>query len=103
MQIKEGVILSLHESMMPALIICESCFRKAGYEFVVTSGVEGRHSPNSLHYFGRAIDCRINHILSDRDVELIADTIRRRLGETYDVVLEADHLHIEYDPGNVNA
>jgi len=33
-------------------------------------------------------------------VEKIAQEIRTDLNEQFDVVVEVDHIHIEFDPGN---
>ena len=65
------------------------------YEVTVTSGKDGIHSKNSLHYVGRAIDIRT------RDMKLPAYTARKlkiALGNNFDVILESDHIHIEFDP-----
>lgn len=78
---------------------------------VITAGSETskKHVKNpTLHYAvyapdgklvrsGRALDYRIWYIA--RDVLLILCTrMRARLGRDYDVVLEKDHLHIEFQP-----
>ncbi len=62
-------------------------------EMVITSTYEGNHSESSLHYANLAIDIRKNlsKILSFKEIKLY-------LGPDYDVILEADHIHIEYDP-----
>ena len=62
-------------------------------EFVITSTYEGTHSEGSLHYANLAVDIRENQKNPLTIVE-----IRRELGADYDVILEADHIHIEYDP-----
>jgi hypothetical protein len=63
----------------------------------VTSGFEGSHSEGSLHYSGLAEDYRIRDVNPSELAEMVGK-VRARLGSLYDVVLEADHLHVEYDP-----
>jgi len=62
-------------------------------EMVITSTYEGYHSEGSLHYANLAVDIRKNkaRILSYNEIKQV-------LGEDYDVILEGDHIHIEYDP-----
>ncbi len=62
-------------------------------EMVVTSTYEGNHSESSLHYANLAIDIRKNIMKP-----LSFKQIKRELGRDYDVILESDHIHIEYDP-----
>jgi hypothetical protein len=70
-------------------------FKQFGVEAVATSGKDGVHGRNSKHYEGLALDLRTWHVLG-KVVELLKQT----LGEGYDVVLEKDHIHVEYDPKN---
>ena len=60
---------------------------------VITSTYEGSHSEGSLHYANLAVDIRKNKakVLSYKE-------IKQALGKDYDVILEGDHIHIEYDP-----
>ena len=69
-----------------------------GRACVVTTCRDGIHSKNSLHYVGQAIDIRINDLPSDDAKVAYFDEVRRCLGVGYDVVLEHDHIHIEWDP-----
>ena len=64
-----------------------------GYELVITSTYEGTHSDGSLHYSDEAVDIRVGVKSMDVMYEL-----KEELGPDYDVVLEHDHVHIEYDP-----
>jgi len=62
-------------------------------ELVITSTYEGAHSEGSLHYANLAVDIR------RKDKRMFTyNEIKKYLGEDYDVVLETDHIHIEYDP-----
>lgn len=100
--IKDGVsLVGLNEVMRPVLIIVEEVLRDRGYRTIITSGSEGEHSAASLHYYGKALDFRTRHIKEGHLPNIIA-LISDFLGICYDVVLEEDHLHIEYDPSTIN-
>lgn len=77
-----------------------------GLDLTITSGSEGHsndgvHSPNSLHYRGRAFDCRIWDIPQDF-LPSFVHILKMRLGNDFDVVWHPvnhkTHIHIEYDP-----
>ncbi len=94
--IKTGVVIkSLCAEIVRALPVLEIVFANRGVECVITSGGEGKHMTGSLHPKGRAIDLR------SRELKAPAATvkaIKRELGKDYDVILESDHIHLEYDP-----
>lgn len=62
-------------------------------ELIVTSTYEGSHSEGSLHYANLAVDIRRENLGDLVRMELVD-----KLGMDYGVVLESDHIHIEYDP-----
>ena len=68
-----------------------------GRDAIITAGTDGQHMPGSLHYRGRALDLR-THDLTPSKREELRDALARGLGPGWDVVLEATHLHVEYDP-----
>ena len=74
-----------------------------GYDFVITSGSDGRHSRNSLHYSDMAVDIRTRLSTPGsffaEEIQLrIKSDLEKYLGPDYDVVIESSHLHLEYDP-----
>lgn len=62
----------------------------------ITSARDGKHKKDSLHYVGFALDFRTKDIQPNAlpDFE---DEVKRALGPQFDVVLEVDHLHVEWD------
>ena len=78
-----------------------------GYEFVITSGTEGQHSANSLHYKGLAVDVRRwywDGQRRDLGIDALSKIRRdlvRALGPDWDIVIHKSHCHIEYDPPRV--
>ncbi len=95
MLIKAGVDISrLRPVIRKKLTITERIvYAITGEELVITSTYEGTHSAGSLHYRHEAIDIRRTN-----KPDTVVREIRRELGHDYDVVLENDHIHIEYDP-----
>ena len=96
MLLKMGVDASrLQEEIRRILGIIEFLYMKQGEEPVITSTYEGTHSPQSLHYANLAIDIRIPRIGDPADMVV---KLKQNLNKDYDIVLEKDHIHIEYDP-----
>lgn len=85
-----------------SVIICAATFNawlECGFagECWVTSLNDSGHMQGSKHYTDEAADFRTRG-LKTSDIERWAKVCKRRLGRSYDVVVESDHLHIEYDP-----
>jgi len=73
----------------------------AGGEVTATSLNDGQHNPGSLHPQGRAADFRTREESPDVQSAIYA-MLREWLGPIgFDVVLEDDHLHVEWDPKQV--
>ena len=64
---------------------------------IITSGRDGKHMKNSKHYTGEAIDLRTRDLTRGKATRLLK-ALRDKLGNKYDVILETDHIHLEYDP-----
>ena len=98
MRLKDSVNpIGLRPELIVAIIVAAEAYEKAGREFVITSLNDSTHSATSLHYAGAAVDIRTRH-LALGEPEQIRDYIDERLPTDYDVILEADHIHIEYQP-----
>lgn len=94
-QLKRGVrAAGIRPEIVLALQVAEGIWQDQGKALVVTSLTEGRHSRTSLHYSGAAADLRIWDLDAERARRELADA----LGEDYDVVLEQDHIHCEFQP-----
>ena len=101
MELKSGASLQgLQLPMRLVLIIAEQIWRDAGRPegVTVTSGTDGIHSAGSLHYYGFALDFRIRYFSSDVAARVSSDLSRRLLAidRFYRVLLEPDHIHVEY-------
>ena len=95
---KPGVKLNgVQSELAAALPVIASCYHSLDYDCIYTSVCDGVHSANSLHYVGLAVDCRTRH-LRTAHIRDIADLIEDALGNDWDVVVESDHIHVEFDP-----
>lgn len=91
----QGVLVPIMESYA---IFCDSVHRSMfGRPLIITSIRDGRHGKNSLHYIGKAFDVRI-YDKSKSQIIMFFNCLKRELDSRLDIVLEKDHIHIEYDP-----
>jgi len=105
MKIKPGAHAPvLHPAIHMACDIADGIWQTLYAEHAtVTSLHDSTHSRFSLHYgsFGdircRAVDLRIKNLSPVQTVRVFTE-LKRLLGDAFDVVLETDHIHIEYDP-----
>ncbi len=98
-KLKSGVSLKgLKPEMLAGLLIVNSVYSEMGYHTIVTSCNDGKHSRGSLHYVGLAVDTRTRNIPTAEQKDKLKDDVAEALGWEFDVVLESDHLHVEYQP-----
>ena len=96
LRIKEGANISgLKIEMRLVLVESAKIWEKYGQELTVTCGLDGEHSPGSLHYYGYAVDLRIRDF-SEGQRQGAWQNLKVKLGEAYDVVLHKTHIHVEY-------
>lgn len=95
MVVKLGVDTSrLNREIRQTLNMVEREFNLYNWEAVVTCTYEGTHEPGSLHYADDAY-----HVKKPPHSEtLVLESIRRDLGKDFNVIVELDCYHIEYDP-----
>lgn len=100
--IKAGVkVGGIQPEILLALIVAESIFDSLHLPCILTSAEDSDlHKSTSLHYKGKAVDVRLPSFYNDKPNldDAICGSLRNALGAEYDVVLEANHIHIEYDP-----
>lgn len=102
MRLKDGVIATaISPQVWYAIGVAEAVYAALGFVMVVTSLRDGTHHDGSLHYSGNAVDIRIRDIALTT-VTKILDTLICCLDSWgFDVVLEKDHIHIEYQPKGI--
>ena len=97
--IKPGVKANgLKPEMVLAYAIAKSILEAHGQPAVITSLCDGRHSRQSRHYIGMAMDLRTRD-LEANDKRKVADLIADALGDEYFVLLEDTHLHLQFNGG----
>ena len=105
--LKDGVELvgpegqQLHPTLLDALKDVERLFSQYNSRTVITSAWDGKHSTNSLHYAGRAVDLRVWYLKPNVRKTFTASLkryITRKYGPIFDVIFEGDHIHLELDP-----
>jgi hypothetical protein len=93
--IKPGVrIRGMQPEILLAVLVAHELFREQAQTITVTSCTDGDHKSGSHHHTGCAVDLR----LPTAGKERIVEQLQGRLGTEYDVILEGDHIHLEYDP-----
>ena len=103
----------LEEQLRNIALLWKAFFPADTDGLTITSGCEGSkddgvHKPSSLHYpensptlLGRAIDLRTFDVPKERLTNALLPSLRLLLGTDFDVVLEKDHIHLEYDPKGI--
>lgn len=97
-----SVSLQLDPAFKLAAPVLKTAWIMYGAECVVTSGRDGKHSVNSAHYLGRAVDLRhwnlpivkgVGHVRFGTN---LAKALVESCGPYWFVVLESDHFHVEH-------
>ena len=88
---------SLCPQILLALMIVDQVMKECGQEAVITSINDARHSETSLHYSGSAVDLRSRAFGNPNQVLALC---KSALGNSndFDIILESDHFHLEYQP-----
>ncbi len=98
LSLKPGVrITGMRPEILLAAVAAMEAYKAAGHDLMITACVDGKHMAGSLHYAGAAIDVRTRD-LPPADVPKVLARIKSCVGDDFDVLLEADHIHIEFQP-----
>lgn len=101
MRIKKGVkVEGIRDPIFHAILKIDDLYLSYGVKggVVLTSIMDGVHMKGSRHYTGDAVDIRTWDLPDVVTPLQASDTIRDSLDTGYDVVLEKDHIHVEWDP-----
>lgn len=94
--IKPGVDMNgIRPEMTDVKLVAMCAFGKHGA--IVTSATDRPHGRGSLHYAGLALDFRTRHLPARKAGKIVA-AMKTALSRQYDVVLEKDHIHVEFQP-----
>jgi len=98
MKLKPGVDMTgIKPELILGLVVADFVYSTFDVEMVVTSLLDGRHSLTSLHYAGCAADLRTRNIPEGLRKQ-VRDDIAAALPNDFDVVLESNHIHMEWQP-----
>lgn len=105
---KHGVRLTadIHPVTSFVIFVVDAVYKDVvGHEAMCTSADDRTHGPGSLHPHGAAWDFRtyVENLpyrgrYKDNVLNTLVDRLQLYLGPMFDVVLESDHIHIEFDP-----
>lgn len=105
MKFKAGVSLAgVKQHTFQAMSIADRVMVLLGFrgEITVTSANDGVHVPGSKHGTGDAFDIRIwdltTHDVRLLFVQILGLVLNTLLSRGWQVILESDHIHAEYDP-----
>lgn len=90
-------IRNLRGEVLFAVYVADEVFSVHGVEAIITSGTDGKHSRGSLHYSGGAVDLRSRDFQPGDAVKAVKE-LKSRLGPDFDIILERNHIHMEYQP-----
>ena len=94
---KTGVVLHLlRQPIVDLLNFLAKIAKEIQTNIIITSMNDGKHREGSFHYINLAVDIRIWNLPSFRTAENLTNLIRG-LHENYDVILEKNHIHVEWD------
>ena len=97
MKFKEGVVWrNFKPDIWLAIVAAAEIYVIYGSELIITSGNDGKHMDGSFHYTDLAFDARTRHLLGSL-IPVIGQRLKEELGVNYDVIIEKDHIHVEYD------
>lgn len=84
--------------------VLKTAYAMYGAACVVTSAKDGKHSAKSAHYSGKAMDLRISNLPGDpmEFAYRLSLALVECCGPEWYVVLEKDHIHLEYAEGVPN-
>ncbi len=96
--IKSGArVFGIKPELLLALIVADGIWTERGKMLTVTSFTEGKYMPGNLHYKGPGVDFLSNDLGNQEQADLLT-TLKSRLGSDWNVLLEGDHYHVEFDP-----
>ena len=97
-EVKPGVVFhpaTWHYPEMWRIVFVVKMTAPPYYTPTITSAVEGRHLSTSFHYFGGALDWRINDFPKSGLARWI-EQITKKLGSDYYVELGVNYIHIHW-------
>jgi hypothetical protein len=95
-----GARLGREMALASMMMVVDQAMSEAGFDYEISSGLEGQHMEGSLHYKGEAADWVVrSHIPGNRGASM-AERVEERLNEDFDVIWHEEKkvLHVEWQP-----
>ena len=97
-QLKEGALVgNMQVPILFALWVIEPILESFGQKLIITEIAGGKHSSNSKHYLGQAVDIRTWSLAAASNVHECGIALQKALGSEYFVLVETDHIHIQFN------
>jgi len=93
----DAKVKGMQTEVLLAMVITNELLLKMFKKDLTLTSVTDSHTPPSLHPKGQAFDMRIWGISGVEQVKFKSE-LSQLLGDEYDVVIEKDHIHVEFDP-----
>jgi hypothetical protein len=88
-------IAGIQPEGLAAVMVAASVYTKHNLDLVWTAGLDSKHMAGSLHYVGLAIDIG----MPPANLRVVMEQeLRDALGDDFDLVVEGDHWHAEFQP-----
>lgn len=95
---KSGVMINgIRPHLLHIMEVASTIYYQMGYYMTVTSVMDGKHKLGSLHYQGLAFDTRTYDVNIEHREPLYLKLKNTLEPMGCDVILETDHIHIEFD------
>ncbi len=80
--------------------VCKEAIEEVGFDYEISSGLEGEHMAGSLHFIGNACDWAIRSLVLGNQGPSLADRCSDRLGDDFDIIWNEQKkiLHSEWQP-----
>ena len=110
LRVKKGVVFKCFKpKIIDLLEMLNRISEEIEKDIWITSANDGKHSENSYHYKNLALDLRIWN-LEKKDINYVIENLTNDRFQFlfspdhkyYDIVLEKDHIHCEYDERKAN-
>lgn len=99
---KPGIkIRGIQPELVVALTVAYTAFFSEYGHFLLFSSIAEQdpvHSAKSLHYDGRAFDISGTNFSGNTQMLYFSSLLKKLLTDEFDVVLESDHIHVEFQP-----
>lgn len=93
----QAAIISPNLAMTILLMVANEVFSELGFDCVITEYLGGKHSTQSRHYLGLALDFRtISQGMTREQSAKAGQMMKDRLGDSYYILVEETHIHAEF-------